>query len=408
MKRSAADSSCQTVDLTREEVPTQILMSQPLGNSSSAEDAAKAKELRICAKTFHLTYKTHIDHKKLLEHLRQVCSSEMKWWSVVWETGHSVGTPYDHTHVAFQLMKRLQTRLSNKFDLDGIHPNVQLLNSKEHIKHVWEYHLKDPLLLTQSEYSPVQMTSFYQSIINASCLVDAIKVAGVEVRSVMDVRAIRMDKSRLQEIPPLSNAYSWTLTAPGAWHALFLTGRTGTGKTRWALDQFEHPLLVSMLEDLKTYMPDLHDGLVFDDFSMRKLQATEVIHLLDWELPRTINVKHGSVTIPAETKKIFTSNLSFAECLPDDVNPAVMQAISRRINIIHVNGPTFNKLERIARGPDLVTLDILAVSSTADPSEDGQSASTSQTDWDGMLDMLEMGTKHPCPDFDLDDEYTEQ
>lgn len=116
------------------------------------------------------------------------------------------------------------------------------------------------------------------------------------------------------------------------------------GKTRWALDQFEFPLLVRHTEDLKLFKPGQHDGLVFDDFCLNSWSAQAVIHLLDWELPSTINVKHGSVTIPAQTRKIFTSNASFAETFPQ-CEPGTWAAISRRIRIIHVNGPTFNKSE---------------------------------------------------------------
>ncbi len=298
---------------------------------------------RVQAKKLHLTYKTHIDHEELLEWLT-VTLGELKWYSIVWEEGHAEenATPYPHTHVCLETVKKMDFRDPRKLDFQEIHPNLVVLKTKEHVKNTWEYHEKAPVKLTRSKASPIISKEFYEDIIRAPTLVEAIKLSGVEVKSVQDVRAIRSDRGCAQEITPLSKEYLWTVEAPTSWNVLFVTGGTGFGKTRWALAQFASPLLVSHLEDLKAFRYGLHDGIVFDDISLTGLSPTSCIHLVDSELPRTIRVMYGSLTIQAGVKKIFTSNESLRDVMPvmTDVHFA---AISRRLTVMEVKSPMFSR-----------------------------------------------------------------
>ena len=343
---------------------SQMSEDNSLCSATSSKTGSKEKERRkfkVSGKTLHLTYRDHLDHEEMIRFLTKTLGA-LKWYSIVHEEGHQTGTPYPHTHVAFQTCQKMNFQSERKLDFQGIHPNIKPLATKEHIRRTWEYHEKEPVKLTRSDYCPVQSEDYLTQILNAPSLVEAVKTAGVEVKTVMDIKALRSDRSRDQVIPELENASSWTLEVPGQWRALFLTGPTGTGKTRWALSQFELPLLVSHMEDLKSFRQDLHDGIVFDDFSMKSRTPQEAIHLLDWELPRTINVKHGSVTIPAKTRKIFTSNESFEATFPQ-CDGQTMPALLRRIRIIHVKGPTYRTAggvlmtEQGDMQPDLIHLD---------------------------------------------------
>lgn len=89
--------------------------------------------------------------------------------------------------------------------------------------------------------------------------------------------------------------------------ALLIFGPTGCGKTQYACAHFKNPCVVRHTDDLKKLNPD-HDGIVFDDFSVAHWPVNSVIHLLDWDLDSSINVKHGTACIPANTPKIFTYN----------------------------------------------------------------------------------------------------
>lgn len=122
--------------------------------------------------------------------------------------------------------------------------------------------------------------------------------------------------------------------------SLFLSGNPGTGKTEFALDHFKFPLLIRHTEDLKRLGPK-HDGLVFDDLSFRLWSPQNVIHLMDLAHASTINVKHGSVTIPAGFPRIFTCNRTFEEWIPESCNEMEKEAIRRRVIVLIVHNPLF-------------------------------------------------------------------
>jgi len=286
----------------------------------------------------------------------------LKWYSIVHEIG-SATVDYPHTHVAFQAEKRMQTRNPRLLDYQDIHPNIKPINNNQHAEEIVEYHQKAPVLIRQSSGCPRKKTlDYYDQIVAAPTFKEACVIAGVVCKTMGDVATFRTHQSREQSIPPLDTCYCWTLEAPANFTSLFVTGKTGTGKTRWAIHLFQSCLLVSHMEDLKRFMPSLHDGIVFDDMDFRTLTPAACIHLLDWEMPRTLNVKHGSVTIPARTRKVFTSNLPFGSCMPP-CEPEHFQALMRRVQIIQVTEPLFKK------HGDILEESVLTMGD-ADPAED--------------------------------------
>jgi len=108
-------------------------------------------------------------------------------------------------------------------------------------------------------------------------------------------------------------------------------GASGIGKTQFALAHFSKPLLVSHIDDLKTFDPEFHDGVVFDDMSFTHYPRTGQIHLLDIDQPRTIHIRYGTISLPANTKKIFTTNEEggFIFLLEDE-------AIKRRVTVTRI------------------------------------------------------------------------
>jgi len=324
-----------------------ILAMDPMDSST--------KRFQTHSKKLHLTYRTHLDLPLYLEWLlKQV--GPLKWYTMVHELGtKNPEIPYPHTHVAFCCQNPLHLSSARKMDYLGIHPNIKTIKDLAHSIQIWKYHEKDPILLLRSPEGPETSADVYRRLQEAPNLVEAVKIAGITVRTISDVVAIRSIRAERQTIPALDIAYCWTRQAPAGYTALFVTGRTGTGKTRWAIAQFQSPLLVSHLEDLKQFTPNLHDGIVFDDMEFQKLSPTECIHLLDWELPRTLNVKYGSVTIPAKTRKIFTSNISFAGSMPQCPEEQY-QALCRRIQIMIADQPLFIA-GQLAPAPELAWMD---------------------------------------------------
>jgi len=114
---------------------------------------------------------------------------------------------------------------------------------------------------------------------------------------------------------------------------MVFSGKSGVGKTQFALAHFKNPLIVSHIDDLKRFDEE-HDGIVFDDMDFLHWPRTAQIHILDTECDRSINVKYGTVTIPANTKKIFTTN-QFSPFMQDD------EAIERRFKRHEFNNKIF-------------------------------------------------------------------
>jgi len=110
---------------------------------------------------------------------------------------------------------------------------------------------------------------------------------------------------------------------------IVITGTSGVGKTQYAISHFKHPLVVSHIDDLKKLNSNT-DGLVFDDMNFAHWPPNACIHLCDMELPRSINVKYGTVEIPANLPRFFTSNKQFNEIWSSVMCHEELAAVKRR------------------------------------------------------------------------------
>lgn len=115
---------------------------------------------------------------------------------------------------------------------------------------------------------------------------------------------------------------------------LLFSGPSSIGKTHFAAAHFKNPLVCSHIDKLKTLNPD-HDGIVFDDMSFKHWPIEAVIHLVDQEFEREINVRYGTTHIPANTPKIFTHNTD-NPFYDDDKNEEQKAAIERRIQRVKI------------------------------------------------------------------------
>jgi len=118
------------------------------------------------------------------------------------------------------------------------------------------------------------------------------------------------------------NAYDWS-----EGETLFLWGPTGVGKTEWAKQQLPKALLVSQMDQLRSFDPAVYDGIIFDDCDMSKMSDQALIALTDSREERWIMCRYYNGRIPAHTKKIFTHN----ENLPEGWSAAVQ----RRVTVKH-------------------------------------------------------------------------
>jgi len=325
---------------------------QPRSRTNASRNGARAN-FRFATTGAHLTYRSFIPFADIKTKLDEVGTvrgqvQPFNWYSFVHERGHeNEETPYDHTHVAWDWPKRIDKSNPRLFDItlgsDHIHPHIQLFRDTDHKVKIFEdYHRKEPVELQQSETGPRGRESLLQQAIRAPSLAEGVNILGIEVDSVYALKLLRDD---IPEKGPFTHLYPeshWTLTVNWS-RCLYLWGGTGTGKTQWAVHQFTNPLLVCQRDCLKDFRADKHDGIVFDDMDFSNWDRTELIHLCDWDNERRIKCRYRDAVIPAQTKKIFTSNIPFDATFFLD---RTIGAIRRRFDkIVHVSGPTYGNPE---------------------------------------------------------------
>lgn len=114
---------------------------------------------------------------------------------------------------------------------------------------------------------------------------------------------------------------------------LLLWGSSGTGKTELAkalMHASDIPFIfIRERQGLRLFSKDIHGGIIFDDIDLDDFSREELIHLFDHENPSQIRVLYGSVTLPADLKKIFTTNQPNKFNLQD-------RAVLRRITPVHI------------------------------------------------------------------------
>lgn len=124
--------------------------------------------------------------------------------------------------------------------------------------------------------------------------------------------------------------------------SILLYGDSGIGKTHFAASHFTNPLVCSHIDNLKQLSPD-NDGVVFDDMSFKHWPVESVIHLLDREFTRSLNVRYGTVSIPSGVKKIFTHNTNNPFYNEELIEPEQKIAIERRLKKINILGPVYRR-----------------------------------------------------------------
>jgi len=123
------------------------------------------------------------------------------------------------------------------------------------------------------------------------------------------------------------------------WHSLYINGPTSCGKTAWARALLPEATLVRHRDQLRDC--DFSKGVIFDDFDVGHWPPTAVIHLLDWDEPSGIDVKHAHVVIPAHTRKIFTHNCSFDRWVPKEAADEQVGAMRRRVHVVNIHEKLF-------------------------------------------------------------------
>ncbi len=126
------------------------------------------------------------------------------------------------------------------------------------------------------------------------------------------------------------NTFSWKTDFDWSLSQIFW-GNSGIGKTEFARALLPKALLISHMDDLLTYDHVEHDGLIFDDMDFKHIHRGAQIHIFDQAFARSLHCRYACAHIPANTKKIFTTNeIAGNIFLRGDA------AIERRVKVTHL------------------------------------------------------------------------
>ena len=311
---------------------------------------------RLTNACFFLTYsQSQYDKDRVAAFLRT--KGTIKRMIVANET-HEDGGRHVHALVEFDRRKDIRP---NFFDIGSEHPNIGIWSNRNQTYDSWFVNHWD--YCTKEDLSPIiigtrpsvqrkrkREETFKQAMELActtsvdagmqflvdNCPYDAI-TKYMQIATAMHI--IRSKKVCVHRPPRSLADFKNVPPIPEHWNALFFQGPTNLGKTQFAKAMLPEATVVSHRDQLRVC--DFSKGVIFDDFDCSHWPPAAVIHLLDWDEPRGIDVKHGHVIIPPCTRKIFTFNSELHNWAPREATNAQMDAIRRRIHVVTFENPLY-------------------------------------------------------------------
>lgn len=260
-----------------------------------------------------LTYTAPFECEQILAVIAASTKVPVAAWRWCREVGPKTGLV--HTHFFCRFTRRVDSRNPRFFDLGPAgHPNVEVLNTLDHVRNAWAYCAKDGDYLSEGVAEEEFVGSIQERVKRARNLWDACDMLGISPKTVADVQMLRRDTDLEPDVVPL-HITNFVEPFQEFVSTLFVTGPSGIGKTQWVLANLHHlglePVLFVRHIDQLAQLTSRHKSVVFDDMAFSHWPSFSVIHLLDWEMPSSINVRYKCARIPAKLPRVFTSNLPF-------------------------------------------------------------------------------------------------
>lgn len=260
---------------------------------------------RINRKKVGLTYSCPVDcddnpittHQEIIDFLKTKGACKF----LVSKEQHQNGKTHWHAFVEYD--KKLNTTDTRYFDLLGVHPNI----IKPARGHGWEAYVakKGDWQSDYYENSPWTVAMKLNKL--EECVSHLFQK--VPRDTVLNMAKIEYAYSKLKP-KPVKERPLMEFTIPFFTdfdRAILLEGKSGWGKTQFALRCFKNPKIVRQVEDLRS-LDATHDGIVFDDMAFTHWPRQSQIHLVDMDEESSISARYNNVTIPAGMPRIFTFN----------------------------------------------------------------------------------------------------
>lgn len=278
------------------------------------------------AQVAFLTYpQSDLDFDELVNGLKLVADIE---WARVCRERHDDGNY--HNHVVCKFVRRVQSRNERVFDILGRHPNIQPVRS---IKRALDYVTKDGEFRDFGSVPAGSQRKTASEILQLAANASEAEywVAAAEARIPYQYAAKfrqLVHTSGTEEISSYDGNLEWEradlqITPLPSALSILLVGPSGIGKTSWVKRVCPKPALwVRHIDVLRSFRPDYHRCIVFDDMSFSHMPVQAQIHLVDWQDTSHVHCRYGHATIPAGTLRFFTCN-----SYPFAPHPAIVRRI---------------------------------------------------------------------------------
>lgn len=315
----------------------------------------RARPNRLRATGFFLTYSQSSLARDPLA--RFIAAQQRLKRAILGQEHHLDGNVHWHALLEYETQKEVRTTY---FDIGGEHPNIKVWTRAEgstyeqwFVNH-WKYCKKEdptPFIIGEEPSMKESRKRKRDEVFSEAfeiCRAASVEAAmhHLEVNSPHEfgtkydqiyrtMTAIRNQYCKIRIPARSASDFPFAPRIVDDWQCLYINGPTGTGKTAWARALLPEATLVRHRDQLRDC--DFSKGVIFDDFDVGHWPPTAVIHLLDWEEPSGIDVKHAHVVIPAKTKKIFTHNCEFARWVSKDATEEQVAACRRRVHVVNIH-----------------------------------------------------------------------
>lgn len=318
---------------------------------------------QVRGKAFLLTYSQapELSHAIIARSLPTTVLTPIEGMAIGQES-HSDGGVHFHVMI---ILKTCIQKAASAFDLLGYHADIRIANARvgtyqQSLVNMWNYAIKEDPNPYIEGVAPKPPTKDSKKRKREETFTDALKIAKTEsVANAMEhllanepfetMRAfdsleralvtIRARSMTIQSTARSSDDFPNAPSVPDDWRVLFIHGKTGMGKTQWAKSLLPEATVVRHTDQLRTV--DFSKGVIFDDFGVSHWPPAALIHLLDWDEPSGINIKHGHVVIPPHTRKIFTFNDPFHAWIPQGTSDDQLAALRRRVHVVDVQSSLY-------------------------------------------------------------------
>lgn len=243
---------------------------------------------------------------------------------------HEDGSP--HLHALLRFPGKRDIRHADHFDFDGFHPKIEpCRNWKKSLNYLSKggvfYDFAEEGYDAEPDGIPDPADFETKGSYLRACLQENIPYGYADqfwkLENKVDKHITEPGGGTVEHLDLLDRE-------PARAGSTLVVGPSGVGKTQWATQWAPKPcLLASHIDDLKQVTANTQ-SIIFDDMDFRHWPRTSQIHLVDTDYARSINVRYGTISIPAGIKKFFTANPESYPFLRDD-------AINRRLEIINLS-----------------------------------------------------------------------